>query len=217
MNRLGIAVTAAWLAGSAGSVSATTFLGEYWDADFGLDDIAAADDAIAEGPATATFSSSLIDYPVGLDMIVDNTTTLASFLGSDAVTLSGAGETTLEESVFRFTGYVDMAAGTNELAVASDDGFRLTIGGVQIAEFSGLRTFSETVVMIDAGSGPQPFELIYFENDGITGVEVRIDGQLASASDPKITAVPIPGSLLMLMTATGFLGSYGLRRAGVSV
>ena len=191
------------------SAQAATFFGEFWDASTPVSNIAAADAIIAGGDATATFTTEAIDFPQGSNNTVADATSLTDFLGSAAASLAGpagVGSTTLEDSVFRFTGMIDLVAGDQDFTVGSDDGFRLSIGGLEIG-FDNQRSFGNTTTTADAGSGPTSFELIYFERGGVTGVEFFIDGTLASPS-----AVPLPAGLQLMVLGLGALGFVARRR-----
>jgi hypothetical protein len=164
----------------------------------------------AGNPPTATFTSTQINYPNSPPDDVADSTTLAAFLGVDAATLSGSATTTLEDSVFSFEGFINILStfDTNpatstvdvNFAVGSDDGFRLTIGGVTVAEHPVDRAFAFTsgVGNFEA-AGVYPFQLVYYENEGRTGVEAcsSIPGD-ASAGCPagQGTVAIIPTSVL---------------------
>jgi hypothetical protein len=195
----------------ASPLSAATIMGEFWDASASLSDLADADAVIAAGPATATFDVSALDYPSGPDSVVVDTTTLSSCLGSDAGSLdpASAGALDMTYSVFRFTGMLDLLPGDQEFSVGSDDGFRLTIDGSVVSDLDGLRPYATTVVDADPGTGLVPFVLVYFENEGVTGVEFAIDGTIVA---PFNTAVPIPAPLPFLLMTTALAALLVTRR-----
>lgn len=180
-----------------GSLSAATFSGEFWDASGSLGTIAQAQAVIDGGAPDATFESTAIDYPNGATATVGDSTALSVFLGADAATLTGGGSSTLTYSVFRFTGYLDLAAGANSFSVGSDDGFTLTVGAYSLS-YNGNRSFGTTSGSNDAGTGSTPFELIYWENGGVTGVEFYVDGALAAPSEGPGN-IPLPASLPLLV------------------
>lgn len=193
------------------SAKAATITGEFWDAS---DPLLTLQDAlnIAENQeATATFMSSGIDYPLGDANTVPDTTTLAEYLGADAATLSGPGDVTLEQSVFRFTGQIALDDAPTLFSVGSDDGFVLSIGnGAADIEFAGLRSFGTTSLTMNLGEGLFDFELIYFENQGGTGVEFEINGETVTGAEGP-TVVPISASGYVLLSALGLLGLMRLR------
>jgi hypothetical protein len=186
--------------------SAATFNGEFWDADVNLGNLGSADAIIAAGPATATFQSTGINYTSSTGGSVSSGSTLNTFLGADAASLSGSGTSTLTRSVFRFTGLLNLAAGPQQFSVGSDDGFRLTIGGVEIAT-AGNRGFATTSATRDLGAGLSAFELIFYENGGSTGVNFSINGALAAPA-----AIPLPASLPLMLLGLGALGAAMRRR-----
>lgn len=188
------------------AVAASIFYGEFWDASGQVRTMNDADAIIAAGAPTSTFTSTLIDYPRGTQRVTrSNSTTLANFLGSDAASIVGPTTPTLQHSVFRWTGFIDLLPGAQTFEVASDDGFRLTIDGDVVAERRGQRGFGGTTRIIDAGQGRLAFELIFFENRGRTGVEFFIDEVYAAPA-----VVPLPASLPLL--SFGFGSFWFIRR-----
>ncbi len=185
-----------------GSVAnAATFQGIFWDANQNFSTIDDAIDFAETTAATATFESSLIDYPISSTRTQKSKNTLAEFLGSvDSATLSGAGASELSQSVFRWTGFLDLTGGDTLLSVASDDGFRLLLGGETMEQTTprGFRTTSETFQM---AAGITPVTLWFFENGGKTGVEFRVNGSLATPTAP----VPLPATLMLSVAGIGAL------------
>ena len=104
---------------------------------------AQADAFIANNSPTATFHSTLLDYPAKAANAVAHTKTLSAFLGTlDSGSLSGFGGNTLDSSLFRFTGFIQIAtAGDVNFALGSDDGMRLKIGDVIVTQYDGARSF----------------------------------------------------------------------------
>jgi len=101
---------------------------------------------------------------------------------------------------------LNLAAGPQQFSVGSDDGFRLTIGGVEIAT-AGNRGFATTSATRDLGAGLSAFELIFYENGGSTGVNFSINGALAAPA-----AIPLPASLPLMLLGLGALGAAMRRR-----
>lgn len=127
--------------------------------------------AVLAGSPVGTFQSSALDYPQGASDTGGSD--VAAFLGSDAASLSGGGATAMDTVVFRWTGYLKLDAGTHDFSVSSDDGFRLTIGGEVVTEFTGNRPFGTSTGSASfAQSGLYEVELIYWENGGLNGIEV---------------------------------------------
>jgi hypothetical protein len=132
---------------------------------------------------------------------------LASFLGADAASIIGDSLATIQTSVFRFTGFIDLVPGTQTFAIGSDDGYRLTIDNTLVSQRSQPRSFSTTTRTRNLGEGSAEFELIFYENFGNTGVEFFIDGALATPSP-----VPVPTGLTLIASALAALGLLKWRR-----
>ncbi|MEM7489281.1 MAG: VPLPA-CTERM sorting domain-containing protein [Pseudomonadota bacterium] len=185
--------------------AAPVFFGEVYESDDRIGSLADALSIVADNAPDATFLSTGIDYPNGSADQVKSKTAIADFLGADGASLSAA-VGAVKTTVFRFTGYLDLAAGQETISLRSDDGFRLTIGGNVIGTMD-LRPFRETIFEVDAGEGVTAFEIVFFENGGYTGIEFDIDGKTAA---PAPTPVPLPAGGLLLVTALG--GIAVLRR-----
>lgn len=200
-------------AGAAQAASTPGFQASFWDASGWLGNIAGAESVIASRAADATFIASTIDYPNAGGSIVDSTT-LSSFLGADAGSLSGFGGSDLTHSVFEFTGLVDLAAGAHTLTVGSDDGFALWINGDLVSSYDGNRSFGTTSASWISTGAPASIRLIYWENDGYTGVEFLADGALATAAaltPGNVTSdVPLPAAAPLLLCGLGAVAA--LRR-----
>ena len=112
------------------------------------------------GPATGTFHASRFVY-LGNDL-----TAVMSWLSSDAPTYSGV-NSNLDDGAFRFRGYINVPApGTVRLGLTSDDGSRITIGGLDIAERDG--SHGDETQDIDANfaaAGLYPIEVTFFNGD----------------------------------------------------
>ncbi len=155
----------------------------------------------------ATFSADKIDYgfgyttgtttvaavngnlgnnpTLGANMDV-NSGALYNFLrggttGSDAVdlqTTTGIGNTT--DSGLRFVGMMNVTAGTYDIRVTADDGFRVNIGNSTVAMFDGIQAPTvRTYSGISLESGLQPIEIVYWEQGGNARlrIEVKLTGQ----------------------------------------
>ena len=198
------AVCLAVLLGLPGVSAAATFNGQFWDLNSPNGSIDEALLAIDGVTPTATFISTAIDYPNGGQNIVNSQTTLAQFLGADALSIVGDATARITTSVFRFSGFLDLIPGQQNFALGSDDGYRLTINNNVISEQNRPRSFRTTALNSDAASGRVPFELIFYENFGRTGVEFFIDNVLAEPAP-----IPLPGGLSLSLTG---LAAFGLLR-----
>jgi len=188
------------------AAQAATFAGSFWDADRSFGNIGDAAAYIAANDATATFQSSGIDYPNAGGSITSDTT-LAEFLGADAATLSGNGDSNLRTSVFRFSGSLGLT-GMQTISVGSDDGFVLKFDGVEVLGFSTPRPFRYSEGSFDV-TDVKVFELTYYENYGNTGVEFRIGGEVVN---PSMAPAPVPVPAALPLLGAGIATLAGLRR-----
>lgn len=186
--------------------SAATITGEVFSGIGPFSSVQAAENAINASTATATFVSTGINYPAGGN-VINSATTLAGFLGPDAGTIVGDGTAPITQTVFRFTGLIELEPGAQTFSVGSDDGFRLTVNGVRVAEHSGPRGFSTNTAVADPGSGFVPFELLFYENFGNSGVRATIDGAVIVAA-----SIPLPAGLPLILAALLGLGLVGGKR-----
>ena len=207
MIRPTLAALALTLATSAAQAMS---VGYFHDADRAITSIEAALAFIDGRAADATFASSAIDYPAGRD-VLSSEDSLAAFLGADAPSIAGDGSVAMRTSVTRFTGWLDLAAGPRSFEVGSDDGFALFLGGRRVSQFSDTRSFRTTSVMADLGAGRTPFELVYYENGGSTGVRFSVDGEVVTGAAP-IAAIPLPATMPMVLLGLGAFAWLRLRR-----
>lgn len=147
-----------------------------------IGNFATASAVIDGSAASATFLASTVDYPKGATDVVGDPRTLAQFLGSDAGSISGNGALAMARVAFIFRGYLAVRGSDDadpvlsgiqiRFAVASDDGFRLSIGDLAICEFDGTRGFTPSPGTASFGSeGLYPIELVYWEDSWDQGIE----------------------------------------------
>lgn len=191
----------------ASPATAATFQGEFWSVNSPQANINDAVQVINGSAPTATFLSTAIDYPNGNVDTTLSFVSLNAFLGADAGSIVGDGTAPITTSVFRFTGFLDLMPGQQTFALGSDDGYRLTIGGNVVSQQNSPRSFRFTTLNNDLGAGVEPFELIFYENFGRTGVEFFIDNALAVPS-----AVPLPGAFMLALSSVSVLALMGWRR-----
>lgn len=199
--------------------------------------IAFAKTYMAANTPNAVFASSSVDYPQGSSNVVpDQTTTIAAFLGTDGASLSPPlGATVLARRVdgltfgtaMRFTGYYRVdAPGSVLFNIGSDDGADIIIQGTQVAvnvpPAGGINAFTTL---------PSPVE-VQFDNPGLYALTINwFDGEPTEAgiafgtgADNTVipqallyqTPIPEPGSLLVLafgMLALLIAGSTRMRHA----
>lgn len=146
---------------------------------------------------TASFLSSQIDYPVGDATVISNSSTVAQFLGADSASLSPptAASNTLANSIWDFQGFISISSpGDVTFALGSDDGGRLTIGGVTLIDVDN-RPFGFTLATVTfQAAGLYPIDLLYYENPSIAaGVELASTlpgGQSFNHLPPDTTIIP---------------------------
>jgi hypothetical protein len=112
------------------------------------------------GAPDGTFRATRFVY-TGNDL-----THVTNWLGADAASFSGA-TNNLDDGVFRLTGFINVTnAGTVRLGTTSDDGSRISIGGIDIINNDGSHgdvTVDTNVVF--SAEGVYPIEITYFNGD----------------------------------------------------
>ncbi|HXG47488.1 MAG TPA: PA14 domain-containing protein, partial [Methylomirabilota bacterium] len=112
------------------------------------------------GDPTGRFKATQFVYS-GNDL-----TTVTTWLGSDASSFVGTADN-LDDGAFRFTGFLNVTApGTIRLGLTSDDGSRITINGIDVAERDGSHGDETQDVDVNfAAAGLYPIEITYFNGD----------------------------------------------------
>ena len=106
----------------------------------------------------------------------DSDTTLAAFLGDRGTVTSGDGGIEMGPSGLVLTGFVYIPPGRHEIAVTSDDGFALGLGGVPFMASEGRRGVEETARTAEFEGGLYAMELRYFDAGGRMALNMEIDG-----------------------------------------
>lgn len=184
-----------------------------------------------ENPANTTTTPQFTFPTVG--------TTIAAFLGSDALSFSGGATTknNLRNSVWRFTGFVKLAANqTYDFRVSADDG-HITWIGDGAGDFSSSNAFKYrgeyrgvgnccnfTIAAADEDR-ILPFQTIFWENTGQTAFRVAFStegrddpesytvlGGDMLTRDSGVGVIPLPASVWLLLSGLAGLGALQLRR-----
>ena len=175
------------------------------------------------GTSTGGFDEAGVDYIVAnltpdLMFNIDSSALVTGFfangLASNSATpsiddffgtsLGGVGSNAILGTVARITGNLSVAAG-DTFDVASDDGYRLTVGGEVLAfqpDLNGNLT-PVTSSAVSASNGNAGFELIWFEGNTV-GAALQVQGDFK--------AVPLPAGGLLLLTALGGVALLRRRR-----
>ncbi|MEL7468886.1 MAG: LamG-like jellyroll fold domain-containing protein [Pseudomonadota bacterium] len=189
--------------GLAGEVYVTN--GSIWS-------ISVLEDIIATRSPVSTFTASELLYSGRR-----SDTTVGEFLGDDAASIQGVPGDVFEmgPSGLTFTGYVYIPAGVHEIAVSSDDGFSLKLGGVEFSEFEGTRGTEETARVADFAGGLYAMELLYFDAGGGQSLNLEIDGITVdqSAFYQSIADFTNPPANVPLVPVADYHPSYFLEDA----
>ncbi|WP_322978515.1 retention module-containing protein [Pseudomonas sp. C11] len=163
----------------------------------------------ANGSLNASFIANQIDYglkngsPVFSDDLGDNRdvrsgrtigssndsqNNLYDFLTAASVSnvsnlrAGGAwlGDTT--DAIIRAHGFVSVAAGTYDIRITADDGYRLLIGGQDVANVDKVQsTTTDTFKGVNLTGGLQALELLYWDQGGHASLKVEL--KLSGSSD----------------------------------
>lgn len=152
----------------------------------------------AQGTPDATFVTTEFGYRSR-----QSDTTVSEFLDHDAGSVQGNGDVEMGPSALSFTGYIYIPPGVHEIAVTSDDGFDLNIGGVNFSEFASGRSTDTTSRVADFEGGLYKLDLIYFDSGGRMALSLEMDGLPIDGSafyqspedftnhDPSVPLVPV--------------------------
>ncbi len=200
----GIVVPLSARAGDVPTSDGDGLIGQFYDAASGGTN-AGADSVIANNSPTATWTSTLADYPNGE---INSTTSvgLSAWLGTDASSLVGSG--TMQHAVMRLVGFFRViqaldSTGANstidvEFGLGAEGGALLRIGGVDIVDAGGTHPFPATALAGRASfleEGLYPIEVIYYREAGPSaGVELYSNDfwqRLDSNRPPTTNGIPV--------------------------
>ena len=136
---------------------------------------------MAPGTNTPLFSNNL-----GLNNVVtggnnigtgNNLTTFLNVSTGSADSLkatTGLGNTT--DAIIRMVGYIFIpAGGVYDLRVTADDGFRILIGGQNVAQVDQIQSTSTSLHLAKTlGEGLQPIEILYWDQGGHASFRVEV-------------------------------------------
>jgi Ca2+-binding RTX toxin-like protein len=125
----------------------------------------------AAGTPDATFEVSELFF-----RSKNSDTTVAEFLGDHGTITSGNGDVEMGPSALTFSGYIYIPPGVHEIAVISDDGFGLEIGGVDFSEFANNRAPDETARVAEFEGGLYEIDILYWDQGGGMALQLQIDG-----------------------------------------
>ena len=192
--------------------------GEIWDTDVSLGSIADAQAVISAGAAQAGFVATAIDYPQGATTHISNSASLADLLGGDATSLTGTVPASIATTVYRFTGFLDLEAGTHSFRIGSDDGYLLLIDGVEVGRREANRGFAydDWSLSVD-GDHPATVELIWYENQGASGITTLVDGVVMGGEGASFVDVDAGAEIDLALAATDTSGNVTVLNRTVSV
>ncbi|PRY84611.1 LamG-like jellyroll fold domain-containing protein [Donghicola tyrosinivorans] len=102
--------------------------------------------------------------------------TQEAFVASGAASYIGDGSAKADTFGLSLDGFIFAEAGSHTFDIESDDGFSLSIGGVVVSEFAGLRgTATTRAEVMFAETGYYAIDIDYFENGGAQVLKVEMD------------------------------------------
>lgn len=197
---------------SLGTAQAESGLvGAYYQLSAAPGNNANAESAIVGSTPTATFVATTICYP-SCDNTASDSTSLSSFLGTNATGLSPNTVNNLDNHVLTLTGYLNIAAaGTYTFSLGSDDGSKLVIDGVTLSN-DGDHAFNTVSLDYTLSAGQHTISILQFEDVGATGLTVKINGAALDSSILQTTPVPEPETWALFSAAIGVMGVAVRRR-----
>ncbi len=131
-----------------------------------LDNLSQVLSFIGSHAATATFTTTRLDYNVGnvFNNGLGYGNNLQTFLGSDAASLTNDPASS-SDAIIRMRGFVELAPGTYNFKVYSDDGYQIKVDGVVVAEVATNQTPTSTThtQFTIATGGVHTLEIVYWD------------------------------------------------------
>jgi hypothetical protein len=213
---------AALLAGAMWSQAsyASTFTIDVWTDE--PTDSMSANSAHVPG-TTPTFVYDFSTTTGALELFIPGggTDTVAAFLATEpagdgtmsCVSCTGASDPVigdLQNTFFKITG-TTLALNGESYTITHDDGASLYIDGIKVIQKGAPTPSSISSGTYSGPTGPESFELVYGENNGLPAQLV------ATLPVPGATSTtPLPATLPLLATGLGFLGFLGRRKRNVT-
>ena len=154
--------------------------GSYYAYNDGIDgsnlgSLAQATAFIATHQPNATFIATRLDYGNGVSNDLGSDGQLQRFLGSDAASLSND-PVNSSDAIIKLAGDINLNAGTYQIRVRADDGYRVLIDGKVVAEYNANQstTTRDGATFQITESGPHQIEIVYWDQGGAAQLKVEM-------------------------------------------
>ncbi|MEO9822468.1 MAG: VPLPA-CTERM sorting domain-containing protein [Paracoccaceae bacterium] len=201
---------------------AATNNADFWEVPEPSENLSDALGYFSSTPPTAKFDSTDVDYPVGAPVTMPDIASLAISLGAGASNQSGDGVNTLAESVFRFSGFMNVKKSKTPISGDAniDANARSQISSNELDDpaSQNKRSFEQSNGAVTSGTDRIPFVQPYFDALGTTGLDPLTESESLTNVDTgnAPTLVPLPASgfgfLLMLSALAGMAAFRNKRK-----
>ncbi len=179
----GVMIPASAVKATVGYNVGNGLYGEFYKPHLRVNHIDTAERVVATMKPDSTFYATSIDYPNGFQDVMLSNRRLSKYLGRDSDSLKGDGRVDLSNSGLRFYGHIKITKEMDgnpasrtidvRVAVGSDDGCRVRIGGQIVTEWLHQRPFGfVSGVARFLVEGLYKIEILCFEHTGHTGIEI---------------------------------------------